>query len=126
MKKTAILFVIFCFHLPLCAYSKDPANKAECISMLMPELEKQCVTLFADDDKAQVREACLENIDKEVEKQCDRFFGSGSDFCSTCTSACINQYKETDSKRVECLDMCFKNPACKRYLEKTVKAPEPE
>jgi hypothetical protein len=126
MKRIIVLLVILFIQLPLSAYSRDPANKSECISMLRPELEKQCGTLFGDDDKAEVREACLENIDKEIKKQCDRFFGSDSDFCSTCTSACINQYKETDSKRIECLDMCFKNPACKSYIEKTFKATKPK
>ena len=60
---------------------------------------------------AYMLQACLDNIDKEAEKQCGRFFGSGN-FCSTCTNECINQYKETDPTRTECLQVCFRNPAC--------------
>ena len=110
MKKIIIYLIVFSFQLPLSVYSQDPANKAECISMLKPKLQVQCSTLIGK-DKPDMLQACLDNIDKEVEKQCGRFFGSGN-FCSTCTNECINQYKETDPTRTECLQVCFRNPAC--------------
>ena len=111
MKKTVILFIILFFQIPLSAYSQDPANKAECISMLAPQLQIQCSTLLGE--KPEMLEVCLEDIARETEKQCDRFFGGGN-FCSTCTSECIRQFKETDPTRVECLETCFRNPACKK------------
>lgn len=111
MKRTFILFIILIFQIPFSAHSKDPASKAECISMLAPQLQIQCSTLLGE--KPEMLAVCLENIASETEKQCDRFFG-GSNFCSTCTSECIRQFKETDPTRVECLETCFSNPACKK------------
>lgn len=80
--------------------------------MLASSLRVQCDTLIGK-DKPDMLTACLDSIDAETEKQCDRFFGSGN-FCSTCTTECIQQYKETDPTRIECLDVCLKNPACKK------------
>ena len=112
MKKIMAFLIIFSFQLPIHVYSQDPTNKAECIGMLKSQLQIQCTTLFGE-DKPEHRKACLENIAEETEKQCERFFGGGN-FCSTCTSECIDQYKETDPTRVECLQVCLKNPACKK------------
>jgi hypothetical protein len=111
MKRTFILFIILILQIPLSAYSKDPTSKSECISMLAPQLQIQCSTLLGE--KPEMLAVCLENIASETEKQCDRFFG-GSNFCSTCTSECIRQFKEADPTRVECLETCFSNPACKK------------
>ena len=112
MNKLIAVIIVLSFQLPFAVYAQDPTNKEECISMLREQLQIQCTVLFGE-DKADHRKACLDNIEAESEKQCDKFFGSG-DFCSTCTSACIDQYKETDPTRVECLQTCFKNPACKK------------
>lgn len=112
MNKLIAFIVILSFQLPFAAYSQDPANKEECITMLREQLQVQCTSLFGK-DKAEHRKACLENIGAETEKQCDKFFGSG-DFCSVCTSACIDQYQAGDRTRTECLQTCFKNPACRK------------
>ena len=111
MKKLSAVLIMVSFVFPVAVYSQNPASKAECINMLKPALQTQCTTLFGND--ADKKAACLDNIQAETEKQCSRFF-SGDNFCSTCTSECINQYKATDPTRKECLQMCYRNPACKK------------
>jgi hypothetical protein len=113
IKKIIICLVILSFQVPLSVYSQDPTNKSECMNMLQSKLQVQCNTLLGK-EKPETLQACLDNIYKEVEKQCDRFFG-GDNFCSACTSECIKQYKETDPTRTECLEVCFRNPACKKH-----------
>jgi len=107
---TAYLIPFFIFVVSF-VYAQDPTNKAECIEQLKTGVEKQCTLLFGDSNKEQ-EELCLKNAPMEVEKQCDRFFGNDN-FCSVCTSECLQQFKEDDPTRIECLQTCLNNPACK-------------
>lgn len=110
MFKAKIYFLILFFSFTVSSvYAQDPTNKEECIAQLKVALDKQCAVLFGSNKE--LEKSCLKNSPKEIEKQCDRFFGSGN-FCSVCTSECVNQFKEDDPTRIDCLQTCLNNPAC--------------
>ncbi len=109
MNKLVAVFIIILLILPAAVYPKDPTSKAECIAMLKPALQSQCNALFGADPEKKA--LCVENIVSETESQCSRFFSDN--FCSTCTSECINQYQAGDPTRKSCLNTCLNNPACK-------------
>ncbi|MFT5395133.1 MAG: hypothetical protein ACI85N_000314 [Gammaproteobacteria bacterium] len=109
MARKIYLILFFTFTVSL-VHAQDPTNKEECVAMLKIQLGKQCTTLFESNNN-DMEKACLENAPMEIEKQCERFFGSGN-FCSVCTSECVNQFKEDGPTRIECLQTCLINPAC--------------
>ena len=111
MKKLIAVLIMVSFIFPEAVYSQDPASKADCINMLKTALQTQCTTLFGND--ADLKAACIDNIQAETERLCSHFF-SVYHSCSTCTSECINQYKATDPTRKECLQMGYRYPACKK------------
>ena len=91
------------------AHSKDPRSKSECVAMVRAPLQSQCRSMFSDPSQI---DACLQQINPQLERVCEQFFGAQSDFCATCTASCNQAFQSGDGKRRECLGMCLRQPGC--------------
>lgn len=93
------------------ATAQNPTSKAECIQMTRGPLEQHCRSMFAN--QAEQQSACLAQVGPQLDQVCEQFFGSGQDFCATCTSSCTQNFPAGNEKRGQCLSMCLAHPGCK-------------